>query len=81
MSKEFPFINDDAEGHRDGNKAFEAKFSADLHDKDYIHFFAYERFLALDGSVTRFSSNTPQEELWDLSSIVSFGDTGVSWVK
>ena len=81
MSKEFPFINDDAEGLRDGNKAFEAKHWSDLHDTDYIHFFGFQRFLALDGSVTRYSSNTPREKLWDLSSIVSFGDKGVSWVK
>ena len=81
MSKEFPFINDDAEGHRDGNKAFEAKFLADLHDKDYIHLFSSESFLALDRSVTRYSSNTPQEELWDLASIFSLGDKGVSLVK
>ena len=81
MSKEFPFINDDAEGHRDGNKAYEAQFWADLHEKDNIHLLGSERFLALDGSVTRYNSNTPHEELWDLSSIVSFGDKGVSWLK
>ena len=81
MSKEFPFINDDAEGHRDGNKAFEANFSADLLDKDYINIFRSKRFLALDKSVTRYSCNIPQEELWDLASIFSLGDKGVSLVK
>ena len=81
MSREFPFINDDAEGLRDGNKDFEAHFATEMLNKDYIKMLSPESFLALDGGVTRYSLDTPHAEMWDISSIFSFGDSGLSWVK
>ena len=71
MSREFPFINDDAEGLRDGNKAFEAQFSAEMLKTDFID--VSNRSLALSGSVERYPS---QGDLWDLSSVRSLGQNG-----
>ena len=73
MSREFPFINDDAEGLRDGNKAFEAQFSAEMLNKDFISVQNYGKSLALSGSVERYPS---RGDLWDLSSIRSLGQNG-----
>ena len=70
MSKEFPFINDDAEGMREGNKTFEAQFSKLFPKKNYIHLWNNKNFLALSGSVERYAS---QGESWNLSSICSLG--------
>ena len=73
MSREFPFINDDAEGLRDGNKAFEAQFSAEMLKTDFIDVRYYGKSLALSGSIERYPSNG---DLWDLSSIRSLGQNG-----
>ena len=70
MSKDYPLINDDAEALRDGNKAYEAIYHAETLNKDYIKIGSLPYgILALDGSVSRFSSSSTHEESWDLSSI------------
>ena len=81
MSREFPFINEDAEGIRDGNRAIEKKLRAEICNKDYIQTFNRQSCLALDGNYVRYSCETPQEELWHLSSIFHFEDSGVNRVK
>ena len=73
MSREFPFINDDAEGLRDGNKAFETQFSAEMLKTDFIAIRNCQKSLALSGSVERYPS---RGDLWDLSSIRSLGQNG-----
>ena len=73
MSREFPFINDDAEGLRDGNKAFEGQFSAGMVNEDFIDVRNYEKSLALSESVERYPS---RGDLWDLSSVRSLGQNG-----
>ena len=81
MSKDYPLINDDAEALRDGNKAYEAIYHADAEslNKDYIKIGSLPYgILALDGSVSRFSSSSTHEESWDLSSIKSLGENATT---
>ena len=78
MSREFPFINDDAEGMRQGNKTFEAQFSSSFLKDNYIELWNYKKCLALSGSVKRYAS---QGELWDLSSICSLGQNGIRQIQ
>ena len=73
MSREFPFLNEEAEGLWCGNKVFEAQFSATILNQDRILINNHKEYLALSGSVERHPS---QEELWDLSSICSLGQNG-----
>ena len=73
MSREFPFLNEEAEGLWDGNTVFEAQFSARILNQDRLLINNCEKYLALSGSVARYPS---QGELWDLSSISSLGQNG-----
>ena len=77
MSRDFPYINEDAEDIRDGNRAFEKKLRAKTFNKDYIHILSCKDFLALDGILIRYSSDTS----WYLSSIHHFEDSGVNLSK
>ena len=78
MSREFPFINDDAEGMREGNEAFESQFSNSYLEENYIHVWNFSKILALSGSVERHAS---QEKLWDLSSIRFLGQDGNTQIQ
>ena len=78
MSREFPFINDEAEGMREGNKAFEAQFSNAHLKENYIHVWNLSQILALSGSVERHAS---QGKLWDLSSIRFLGQDGNTQIQ
>ena len=77
MTREFPFINEDAEGIRDGNRAIEKKLRAEICNKDYINTLKCEDFLALDGIFIRYNSDTS----WHLSSIHQFQDRGANLSK
>merc|ERR1711884_889850 len=78
MSKEFPFINEDAEGMREGNKTFEEQFSNHFSKENYIKLWKDKMFLALSESV---ETDASQGELWHLSSIFSLGQDGNTQIQ
>ena len=78
MSREFPFLNEEAEGFWDGNTVFEAQLSAEMLNQDRLLINDHAKSLALSGSVVRYPS---QGELWDLSSICSLGENGSTHFK
>ena len=80
MSKEFPFINEEAEGLREGNKVHEAKYYAESLQNGCLQTLI-GNFLALSGSWYSFTSDPTQEEFLDLSSIFSPGSNGVTEIQ
>ena len=96
MSREFPFLNDEAEGLWDGNEVYEDRFSAEMLNQDRLLIKDHEKYLALSESVKRFSGGRLRKILghivvrrahdvegksWDLSSISSLGENGGTMLK
>ena len=96
MSREFPFLNEEAEGLWDGNKIFEAQTSAEMLNQDRILINNCEKYLALTKSVKMFSGGWLRKFLghtmvprahdvegksWELSSICSLGENGGTMLK
>ena len=53
MSREFPFLNEEAEGLWEGNKIFEAQLSAEMLNQDQLQINNCVKHMALKGSVKR----------------------------
>ena len=81
MSKEFPFINDEAEALREGNKNHDAKYYAESLKNGFLLLFNIEQVLALNGSFISVASDSDQEESWDLSSIYLFESNAITEVQ
>ena len=96
MSREFPFLNEEAEGLWEGNKASEAQLCAEMLNQDRILINNCEKYLALTGSINWFSGGWLRKFLghimdprahdvegksWDLSSIRSLGENGGTMLK